>query len=69
MTALTTVRFAYSTEASILKAVYLKPFSSKSVKTKIFILQVNNKIADAAEASEERKIKYNISLLRGSAVK
>ena len=57
----------YSMRASILKAVHSEPFSSRSVKAKIFILQVDNKITDAAEASEERKIRYKMSLLRRSA--
>ena len=53
----------------MLKAVHLKSFSSKSIKMKIFILQVDNKIADTAEVTEEKKIKYRMSLLKSSAVK
>ena len=58
---------AYGTGASVLKAAHPEPFSGGSVKAKIFILQVDNKIADAAGASEGRKIRYAMSLLRGSA--
>ena len=64
-TAITIRGLTFDTEASMLKAAHSEPFSGKSVKAKIFILQVNNKIADAAEASEERKIRYEMSLLRG----
>ena len=53
----------YETEANILKIAHSESFSNKLIKAKIFILQINNKIADAAEASEERKIHYEISLL------
>ena len=55
---------SYETEANILKIIYSESFSDKSVKIKIFILQINNKIADTAEASEERKIHYKMSLLQ-----
>ena len=37
------------------------------MKAKIFILQVDNKIADAAGATEGRKTRYAMSLLRGPA--
>ena len=68
MAALITDGLAYGTETSVLKAAHSEPFSGRSVKAKIFILQVDNKIADAAEASEGRKIRYEMSLLRESAV-
>ena len=67
MTALTTVRLAYSTEASVLKAAHPEPFSDELMKAKIFILQVDNKITDAAGTSEKRKIRYRMSLLRRPA--
>ena len=53
----------YETAANMLKAVHSESFSDESVKAKIFILQINNKIVDAAGASEERKIHYEMSLL------
>ena len=46
----------FSTGASVLKAIHLKSFSDGVIKIKIFILQINNKIADAAEVTEEKKI-------------
>ena len=69
MAASVTIGLTYSMGASVLKAAHPEPFSDESVKTKIFILQVNNKITDTAEASEGRKIRYDISLLREPAVK
>ena len=53
----------YETETSMLKTVHFELFSGELMRVKIFILQVNNKIADAAGASEERKICYEMSLL------
>ena len=69
MAAFTTAGLAYGTGASVLKAVHFEPFSGGAMKARIFILQVDNKIADAVGASEGRKIWYSMSLLRGSAVK
>ena len=65
MTASITAGLTYGIEVSMLKTVYLESFSGGSVKTKIFVLQVDNKIADAAEAFKRRKIRYEMSLLRG----
>ena len=55
--------FAYETEASMLKTAHFKSFSGKLMRVRIFILQIDNKIADVAEASEKRKIQYEMSLL------
>ena len=46
------------TEGSItvLKAVHPNSFNSGLLKAKMFIIQVDNKIADAAGATERRKI-------------
>ena len=54
---------------TVLKTVYLDIFHSGSLKVKMFIIQVNNKIANAAGATEEQKIHYAISLLKESALK
>ena len=62
-----TTGLPFSTGASMLKAAHSESFSSGLIKAKIFILQVDNKIADAAETTEGRKIRYRMSLLRGSA--
>lgn len=49
----------------VLKAVYLDPFSDRIQKTKIFIQQIDNKIADVAGIFNRRKIEYTTFLLRG----
>ena len=67
MIASITAGLTYKIEASVLKAVYSESFSDRTVKVKIFILQVDNKITNAVEASEERKIKYKMSLLKNPA--
>ena len=66
MAALITTRLTFKTETNILKAAHSESFSGKSVKAKIFILQIDNKIADAAGVIKERKIRYKISLLKES---
>ena len=48
---------------SILKAAHLNSFSSGSLKAKMFIIQMNNKITDAAEVTDAQKIRYVIFLL------
>lgn len=53
--------------AVVLKAAHPDPFSSGSMKMKIFIQQMDNKIADAALATDQRKIRYATSLFRGPA--
>ena len=55
------------TDSITLKAAHPDPFYEGNLKTKIFLQQVDNKIADAARASEGRQIRYMISLLRGPA--
>ena len=55
------------TDSITLKAAHPDPFYGGNLKAKIFLQQVDNKIANEAGASEERQIRYMISLLRGSA--
>ena len=55
------------TDRITLKAAYPDPFYKGNLKAKIFLQQVDNKIANAAGASEGRQIRYMISLLRGPA--
>ena len=55
------------TDSIMLKAAHLDPFYGGNLKPKIFLQQVDNKIADTVGASEERRIRYMISLLRGPA--
>ena len=54
---------------TVLKAVHSDSFSSKSLKVKMFIIQINNKITDAAETTENQKIRYIMSLLCSPALK
>ena len=54
-------------DSIMLKATHPDPFYGRNLKAKIFLQQVDNKIANAAGASERQRIRYMISLLRGSA--
>ena len=56
MTVLTTEGLIYRTEISMLKTVHSKLFSDEIIKIRIFILQINNKIVDAAKALKNQKI-------------
>ena len=59
-----TIGMSSGTNAITLKTAHPDPFRGGTTKTRIFILQVDNKITDAARASEGRKIRYAMSLLR-----
>ena len=48
---------------TVLKAIHLNSFSSRSLKAKMFIIQMNNKITDVAEIIKDQKIRYTILLL------
>ena len=54
----------FDTNAITLKAIHPDSFRERTIKIRIFILQVDNKIANVVKTSEERKIRYVISLLR-----
>jgi tRNA threonylcarbamoyladenosine modification (KEOPS) complex Pcc1 subunit len=56
---------AYVEANIILKAVHLDLFLGEAIRARIFIQQVDNKIVDAVEASNRRKVRYTIFLLRG----
>ena len=55
------------TDSITLKAAHPDPFYGGNLKANIFLQQVNNKIANAAGASERQRIRYMISLLRRPA--
>ena len=55
------------TDSITLKAAHPDSFYGGNLKAKIFLQQVDNKIANAAGASEGQRIRYMISLLRGLA--
>ena len=52
------------TNVITLKIVYSNSFKRKMTKTRIFILQVDNKITNVVKTFEERKIRYVMFLLR-----
>ena len=56
----------YGARAITLKAAHLDSFSRGTMKAKVFLQQVDNKIEDAAGASDDRMIRYVTSLLRGT---
>ena len=53
-----------NTNAIILKTTHSDSFKRETIKIRIFILQVNNKITNVIETFEERKIRYVMSLLK-----
>ena len=55
------------TNSITLKAAHPDPFYGEILKAKIFLQQVNNKIANAAGVSERQQIRYKISLLKKPA--
>ena len=46
------------------KTVHSDSFKKETTKTRIFILQVDNKIVNVTKVFEERKIRYVMSLLK-----
>ena len=58
-----------NTNVITLKTIHLDSFRKRTTKTRIFILQVNNKIIDVVKTSKERKIRYTMSLLRKMTTK
>jgi hypothetical protein len=58
---------AYTGTNITLKAVHSNSFLEGAMRARIFIQQVDNKIVDAAETSNKRKVRYTTSLLRGQA--
>ena len=54
---------------TVLKTVHLNSFHSGLLKAKIFIIQINNKIADMVGVTDDQKIQYAMSLLRGLTLK
>ena len=52
------------TNVITLKTVHPDSFRKETTKTRIFILQIDNKITNVVRTFEERKIRYVMSLLR-----
>ena len=55
---------SFSTNAITLKTTHSDPFRGETIKTRIFILQIDNKITDVTRTFERRKIRYVMFLLR-----
>ena len=56
----------YGAGAITLKVTHPDPFLKGTVKAKVFLQQVDNKIEDATGTSDGRMIRYATSLLRGT---
>ena len=59
-----TIGMSSDTNVITLKTTHSDSFRGGTTKTRIFILQVDNKITDIVKTSEERKIRYIMLLLR-----
>ena len=59
-----TINMSFDTNVIILKTIHSNSFREETIKTRIFILQVDNKITNVARTFEKRKIRYVMSLLR-----
>ena len=53
-----------STNVITLKMTHSDSFRGGTIKTRIFILQIDNKIIDVTRTFKEKKIRYVMSLLR-----
>ena len=58
------VDMSINTNAIILKTIHPNSFKKETIKTRIFILQVDNKIMNVTKTFKKRKIRYVMSLLR-----
>ena len=58
------VNMSINTNVIIFKTIHPNSFRRETIKTRIFILQIDNKIIDITKAFEKKKIRYTISLLR-----
>ena len=59
-----TIDMSVNTNVITLKTTYPDPFRRETTKTRIFILQVDNKITNVTRTFEKRKIRYAMSLLK-----
>ena len=63
------IDMSIDTNVITLKIVHSNLFRKETIKTRIFILQVDNKITNVIRTFEERKIRYIMSLLREMTTK
>ena len=52
------------TNVITLKTIHSDSFKKETIKTRIFILQIDNKITNVIKTFEKKKIRYIMSLLR-----
>ena len=55
-----------STDTNVItfKTIHPDSFKEETIKTRIFILQIDNKITNVTRIFKERKIRYIMSLLK-----
>ena len=58
------VDMSISTNAITLKTTHPDSFRKETIKTRIFILQIDNKITDTVRTFKKRKIRYVMLLLK-----
>ena len=63
------IDMSIDTNTITLKTVYSNLFRKETTKTRIIILQINNKIIDVTKVFEKKKIRYVILLLRKMTTK
>ena len=63
------IDMSIDTNVITFKIIHSNLFKEETTKTRIFILQVDNKIVDIVETFEEKKIRYIMSLLRKITIK
>ena len=59
-----TIDMSFNINVITLKTIHSNSFRTETVKTRIFILQIDNKITNVVKTFEKRKIRYIMSLLR-----
>ena len=63
------IDMSVNTNVITLKVIHSDPFRKETTKTRIFILQVDNKITNVTRTFEKRKIRYVMSLLKEMTIK
>ena len=66
---ISTLDMSFGTNTITFKTTHSDSFRKETTKVRIFILQINNKITNVIKTSEERKIRYVMSLLRKITIK
>ena len=58
------INMSIDTNVITLKTVHSDSFRRETTKTRIFILQIDNKITNVTKTFKEKKIRYKMLLLR-----